>query len=157
MAFKNLDDLFRHVKKEVQESMKSDVSEVVKDVQQYAIEKEVYDKYDPFNYSRRKENGGLQDKDNMIEVVDVVGNQIILSITNETRGKNEKSLYIAPLVEYGDGVHGEYQYKANRDGTEYRYLDPRPFTSRTIEELSRTGIHIDTLVSSLTSKGFKFG
>jgi hypothetical protein len=162
-SFDNLKDLFKYVEKEVSDSMKKEVSEVVKKVQQKAIEDEVYDKYnivggsqqEPYVYERRRDHGGLSDPNNMIEVVQVIGNEIVLQVTNITKGKDDSGLYVAELVEYGDNKgYGEYEYKNNRDGTAYQYRNPRPFTKETINRLKESGQHIDALRRSLKTKGF---
>lgn len=157
--FKDLKSLFKHIEKNVAESMKDEVAETVKEVEQEAIENVVYDAYSgehPWVYERRKDDGGLSDKENMHEVVTVVNGNVILSITNMTTGSQEPDLYIAPLVEFGDNAgYGEYQYKFNRDNTAYQYLQPRPFTEATIENLRESGVHVIALKDSLKRKGFK--
>lgn len=156
MAFDNLGDLFKEITKQVKESLHTDVSEKVKEVEKRHVGSDVFNKYDPFVYERRKK-GGLDDVSNMVSDTEVIGDQIILSVVNNTRGSDEPDLYIAPLVEYGDNNgYGEYMYKFNRDHTEYKFLAPRPFTEETINELAITKEHEKVLKDSLKSKGFKF-
>lgn len=163
-TFNNFDDLMKFIKQEVADSMQTDVAEVVKQVEQEMIQIDVYDVYnivngvhqEPYVHVRRKTYGGLQDTQNMkAEIVEVSNDNVVLSITNETRGDKQTSLYVAPLVEYGDmSGYGEYNYKTNRDGTAWQYLQARPFTADTIKELEASGKHVNALRESLIRKGF---
>lgn len=161
---KSLDSLFSAIKDELADSMRKHVAPEVKHIQSIMIQEHVYDVYnviggnkqEPYVYERRGTSGGLADTQNMIEEVDRIGNEVVLSVTNRTKGQDQTSLYIAPLVEYGDGAgYGEYQYKTNRDDTSYQYLQARPFTQKTVDRLRETNIHIDKLRDSLKSKGYK--
>lgn len=162
MAFTNLDDLEAYIKEQIASSLSSDVAEKVKEIESDMVQKDVFNAYSTFEYTRRSV-GGLEDISNMITSEPIiVGNQIIITIENQTKGYSDPSFYIAPLVDYGDAAlfsnqgQGEYTWKFNRAGTEYRFLQPRPFIEDTIAELLSTGIHIDVLQKSLESKGFSF-
>lgn len=161
-TFSNLNELFKYVQEALSDTMQNEVTEVVKETESQAIEDEVYSRYNivdgerknPYVYQRRGVHGGLSDPDNMVQVVEIIGDQVVLELTNVTRGQQEPSLMVADLVEYGDGVGGEYDFKSNRDGTAYQYLNPRPFTVETIRRLQESGIITKVVVESLRRKGF---
>jgi hypothetical protein len=160
--YTNLDELFKDLFREVSKSMKSDVSEVAKDEEVIAIQKEVFDAYPhPTMYERRK-TGGIDDRANMKDYIDEDGDSITLTITNETPpsdGINNVD-NLAGLIEFGDNNgYGEYDYKTNKGGKAYgevdayKYLNPRPFTEQTIESLRESGAVEKALKDSLNSKG----
>lgn len=162
MPFNNLDELESYIKEQIASSLSSDVAESVKEVERNMIQKDVFAVYDPFSYERRA-SGGLDDISNMVtSEPTIIGNQIILSISNVTTGYNETNFYIAPLVEYGDSAYnsdvgqGEYTWKYNREGTAMKFLKPRPFNEDTINELEMSEEHILVLMKSLQQKGFTF-
>lgn len=161
--FDKVSELMKYVQKEIADSLEKDVVPEIKNIEREEIQKVVYDAYnnlgtvriDPYEYQRRMDHGGLSDPNNMIEVVEIVGNEVILSVANKTKGQDNPSYYIAELVEYGDGYNGmEYDYKQNRDNTAYQYLNPRPFTAETVKRLESQGIHMQKLIDSLKGKGF---
>lgn len=157
-TFNNLNDLFKHLQKKVTDTMNDEVAYIVKFEEQRQIEDSVYSVYpQPYVYERRRFNdGGLQDIEMMVSTVSIQGNNVVLSVVNEARGKDQEDLYLAPLVEYGDNTgHGEYQYKYNRDMTSWQYLQSRPFTSNTIEALRRSGAHIKAFKDGMRSRGIR--
>lgn len=157
--FKNLTELEKYVQSLIKESLVQDVAEVVKEAEQLAIEGIVYKGYrpnspdrEPWVYERRGMNGGLQDKKNM--VVDVSDDGESISVTNKTRGKDDPSVNVAGLVEYGhQGGYGEYDFDRNRDSTAWQYLRPRPFTEETIKILEQTEYHVEALKKGMKRKG----
>lgn len=161
-TFNNPNELFKYLQNEIADSLKNEVTEIVKEVEQEAIQEQVYDRYnivggrrkDPYVYQRRMGHGGLSDPNNMVQVVQIVGDEVVLEVTNITKGQQDSNLYVADLVEYGDGSGGEYDFKNNRDGTAYQYLNPRPFTEETIKRLEASGVHVNALRNSLKRKGF---
>lgn len=157
--FKDLNSLFKYIEKNVVEIMKSEVSEAVKDEQQRQINEIVYKAYSPFVYERRnwyEGDGGLADREVMVAEVGKTKDGIVLSVINLAKGQDQEHLYIAPLVEYGhDNGHGEYQYPYNRDNTEWKFLQARPFTKETIDALKRSGLHVEVLKQELNRRGIK--
>lgn len=148
---KNLKSLFNHIQKNViPDVLKTDVLPVVKKVEQDAIEKFVYDAYnpsstdgEPYVYERRRSNGGLSDPNNMMARFYTVSGGYEMLVENTTTGQYDSNFEIAGLVEYGDNSgYGEYEYKTNRDGTAWQYLQGRGFTFQAASELSRTLEHV---------------
>lgn len=152
-TFNNLNDLFKHINSQMADVMQKEISEKVKDVEQKNIDSTVYDAYSPFVYERRRDNDGLRDRNNMQSQVTQSGNGVELTVENTTKGK-DSNYEIAELIEYGDGTNGkEYDFKRNRDGTAFKYLGSRPFTKNTVDELYRTGEHVDEMKKGLKKRG----
>lgn len=160
-AFNNLNSLIKHLNERViKNALGNEVAEKVRDIEQRKIDETVYSGYrpstsdgEPWVYKRRRDNGGLRDRKNMIANVQVTSDGVKLSVENVTTGSQD-NFKIADLIEYGDNTNGkEYAYKRNRDGTADQYLRSRPFTKNTIEELKRTGEHIDALIDGLKKQG----
>lgn len=176
MDFNSLEDLEKYLNKNIVDTLKNDVYNVVKEVQQENIQAEVYDKYridedgeltEPYRYKRRYKNGGLIADDNIVPNVINNNNEIDLIVENIAKGAdrindyngnsgNLSGEYIAELIEYGDGYNGlEYDYKGNRDNTAYQYLKSRPFMRKTVEELENSMLHVKALRNGLKSKGIE--
>lgn len=158
----SINELKKYLNKYIQEVLDENVAPVVKNKEQEKVITEVYDKYspstpdgEPFKYERRGWNGGLADQKNMKHQVKNTANGVELSVENVTKGKDE-NFRLDTLIEYGDGTDGkEYEYKTNRDGTAYQYLQGRPFTKSTIEELEQSGEHIQAFVRGMKGKGIE--
>jgi hypothetical protein len=158
--FNSIKDLEKYLNKQMADVLQNEVAEKVKDVEQESIDRTVYGGYqptspdsEPWVYERRRDDGGLRDRRNMEETVVHTSNGVELSIENTTTGSDD-DFEIADLVEYGDGANGkEYSFKSNRDNTAYQYLRGRPFTKETVEELERTGEHVDEMRKGLRRKG----
>lgn len=89
----------------------------------------------------------------MIDTVKSTASGTTLSIENITKGKDDPSLDVAALVEYGDDKgYGEYDFKTNRDGTSSQYLKPRPFQDKTHQELE-SGKARSSFVEGLKQQG----
>lgn len=161
-TFYNLNNLSKFLNGKIADAMKTDVAETVRNVEQKNIDDTVYSGYrpstsdgEPWRYERRRDNGGLRDRKNMVADVQVTSDGVKLLVENITTGSQD-NFRIDDLVEYGDGTNGkEYGYKRNRDGTADQYLRGRPFTRNTIEELERTGEHVDALINGLRKNGIE--
>jgi hypothetical protein len=62
-----------------------------------------------------------------------------------TTGKN-----LPELVEYGDGYHFYHYDFPSKKG---RYMEPRPFTAKTIEHLQDSKAHVSALRDGLKRQG----
>ncbi len=133
---KNLSDLFAHIEKDVQDTLKNEVAEEVKETMSEAVQTSVYDVYDPLVYTRRFNNGGLMSTKNMKSRVD--GN--ILTVTNETPLDNGRKDYsLTDIVVNGLG----------------RQPFPRNFISQTEERLDLTKNHVWAMRQGLKNRGYK--
>lgn len=162
--FNNLNELFEFIKDNMEDIMKNDVAEAVKDEEQRQISRVVYDVYtpnngEPYEYVRRKwkdNSGGLADREVIVATIGKTKDGVILSVINTARGSDQEDLYLAPLVEYGhDNGYGEYQYPYNRDNTAWKFLQSRPFTEETIKALKRSGLHVEVMKQELNRRGIK--
>lgn len=68
MEFKNLDDLSKYLQSNINDILQNEVAESVKDTMLFAVDRTVYDKYDPLYYVRRGDNGGLADRKNIVVI-----------------------------------------------------------------------------------------
>lgn len=158
MKFKSLTELNKFLQKEMRSVMENEMAQMVKNEESDSVQKNVYQQYEPnqgepFIYERRKEAGGLADKNNMKSKVKNVPSGVELSVENVTKGKNQK-FRLDTLIEYGDGTDGkEYTYKDNRDDTADQYLQARPFTERAAENILQSNAHVHTMKSGLKAKG----
>lgn len=135
MTYKNINDLFKRIEKDIQETLVNEVAEVVKDEMKQAIDDTVYSAYTPEYYKRRGEQGGLLDEDNI--TVTELENGILLRNT-------------APLD------NGNTNYDLDRiiiDGS-----GNQPFCRDYIEELEErledNKAHIEAMVQGLKKKGY---
>lgn len=137
----NLKEVLNKIKKEVQNSLETDVAEMVKDTIIKHVSEDVYQVYTPTMYKRKGFNDGLMDERNM----DIFKyGECGIEIQNNTMddGKN-----VAEVVETGIG----YDFT----GYGYSYEQPRKFMSNTRDEIERDDLHKKELKQSLKNKGYK--
>lgn len=135
MTFKNLDTLMKYIQDDIQDVLRNEVAETVKSHMQEAIQTDVYDAYDPKYYTRRLENGGLID-----------GNNIETAVSGNTLTVRDK----APL----DNGRTDY---ALDDIIIHSYGNqpfPRDFISSTEERLIKTNDHVEAMKNGLRKKGY---
>lgn len=131
----------------------------VRDAEVSAIEKEVYEVYDPQGYRRRMASGGLSDPKNIvIEGGAATGGRLsVVNVTPPNPGGCKDRKFVTTdkdlpsLVEYGDGYRG-YHYDFASDGA---YMGPRPFTETAAENLKKSGAHVKALKDGLRQQGVK--
>lgn len=161
-TFKNIKELHEFLKdKVIRDILDNEMAEMVKRVEQEAIEEVVYQVYNPQEYERRGHSGGLIDKDYMEHSVSEDGT--VLEVINDTPpnygyGGEENVEDLPALVEFGHGswYNGRRQfYTYTRSKRSNRYMRPRPFTKATIERIEQEKLHIKTMKDALESKGIK--
>lgn len=134
--FDNLDSLFTHIQKDIQDTLNNEVAREVKETMSESVKSSVYDVYDPISYSRRFGKGGLMCKDNMKHIVK--GDK--LTVTNETPLDNQRTDYsLTGIIVYGKG----------------RQPFPRDFIGDTKKRLEITGNHKEALKQGLKGKGYE--
>lgn len=142
-----LEELMVKLQEQVQDVVKNNVVETIKDVETEHIREDVYNTYTPTMYQRRYENDGLIDKENMKEVIKKEDNTISLDITNDTLENqdypNADQDYIDSIIENGEG----YTWKNSQIYQEQPY--PRPFTENTYKDLEENKQHITALKEGL--------
>lgn len=154
MEFDNLDKLFRYIEKQTAKALEDDVAKAAKQVHKEVIEEEVYD-WEPEEYERRGEHGGMLDTRNYIAKLrdaPLIENHI-LDFANMTpyskKYWREKMGYLADLINWGDGANGaHYDYPA----TDYDFKRPRAIYAPTIERLEAK-IAAQALKAGLKKRG----
>lgn len=149
----------RQLLPKINNALSKEVFSKARDAEVSAIEKEVYEVYDPHGYRRRMTSGGLSDPKNIvIEGGAATGGRLsVVNVTPPNPGgcKNGKFVTtdkdLPSLVEYGDGYQG-YHYDFASDGA---YMGPRPFTETAAENLKKTGAHVKALKDGLRRQGIK--
>lgn len=135
MTFKNLNDLMKHIEKDVTDVLQHEVADTAKSHMQEAIQADVYDIYTPEHYERRLENGGLLDSDNI--KVDVSGDT--LTVRDVAPLDNERKDWdLDDIVIHGYGTQPF----------------PRDYISSTEERLIKTNDHTEALKQGLKKKGY---
>lgn len=152
----------------INNTLENEVFEEVKETELRHIQTDVYGVYKPKDYFRRGANTGMLDPNNIV-IMDESGNSSVsngnLSVVNITPPKaytpdGEASINkdLPELIEYG---HEDYLDKTPTGrgydypfGKDTAFLEPRPFTENTIDELQTTKAHIVALKKGLSSKGF---
>lgn len=135
MKFNNLNDLFKHIEVDLQDTMSKEVSETVKDSMQTSIQSGVYNAYAPKQYSRRKEKGGMLDRKNIESRID---------------GDTLTVRDVAPL----DNGRTDYAL----DEIVVNGLGNMPFSrdyySECADKLETTGDHIEAMKHGLKKRGY---
>ena len=143
VTFKNKSQLANYLQGLIAYSLQEeDMQKVIKDTMKEHLETDVYAKYTPYVYQRRKEDGGLLDPDN-IEIKPVNNNSLDTTIsvkeTAEYNGYPDNQFYetLAERIEYGI-PNGRLPYKK-----------PRPFMQETYEDLKKSGVVKKTLKKNM--------
>ena len=104
-----------------------------------AVQEVVYNAYLPVEYKRRGKDGGLGDERNVqITDVKVIGNRVVVSINNVTKGQNR---FIPIYGRQRDSLDGQYISDTINEGIESNWYatgewsKARPFIQRTIENI----------------------
>ena len=151
-SFNSIADLEKYIRSAIKNSLKNEVFEKVRDVEQQHIDDDVYGVYKPAMYKRRDINEGLIADKNIKKTM--IGDDT-LQVTNETKPNpigypqsqvTTKGKNLAMLVEGGDGASGVYDFPSDDEDA---YMNPRPFTQNTIDELAATGKHTKALQDGL--------
>ena len=158
---KSWNALMNAVKKRVEQTLKNEVFEEVRDVYQKHIDEDVYDVHSPTVYQRRDIGGGLIADENIIGDV----NDFVLavkdiaplntSISNSGKQKSYSDTYLANIIENGLANTGHAKNLFNRDMSSEPWANPRPFTQNTINDLKTNKQHIEALKEGLKKRGIK--
>ncbi|WP_127566596.1 hypothetical protein [Paenibacillus xylaniclasticus] len=144
--FKDLNSLFKHLnknclgsalKREGAETVTKEMSETIKDV--------TYNEYDPSEYVRRMDGGGISDVRNY--TVEIIGDNTI-SITNDATGADDD--FGKPLDEIIVSGTG---YTWKNSGIYKMQPYPRDFYSDTVERLKNNGKHVEAIRTGLKRQG----
>ena len=151
LEYRSFAELKEDIQALVDDALKYEVADAIKDCEALTIEKVVYDVYSPNTYERREYEGGLADPENMVEYVKN-GTLTVDNLTefNQYPASSNSGIGLAELVEYGDGGGG-YHYDYGRPGAEFKH--PRPFTQETINTLKSSKLHVEVLKKALRARG----
>ena len=142
-TFRNLNEVAKYLQPKINEALKKEVADRVATVQQRNIQATVYDAYNPKEYLRRSENGGLLDADNIKAELIEDG---VLSVKNVT----------PPNPRYRhDKLEGNFIDYAVEYGKDYDFYSPgaRPFVKDTIEDLRANKQHVEAMRRGLKRQG----
>lgn len=159
MICKNLKELEKELYKRINTALDTEVADTVKDVMTDHIIQDVYEVYEPTEYQRRYDDGGLLDPDNIIATL---GNNGEMLVQNVALGNNtvymEDSIsrvyyssyninkFIAPIIETGIGYDvGGWKYDCV----------PRPFIKNTHDDLKEHHYHTQAMKQSLKKQGLE--
>lgn len=139
---KNLNELFKLMNKQIQQSIETDVAKKIVKVAEDHVQSDVYDVYkNPKEYQRTeqlKKSFEVKPIQNGIEI-------------ENTRTENGRD--IPEIIEYGHDKSSQgYEHPAYyRDGG--NFIQPRPFIENTRKQIISESIHVNELKKSLKSKG----
>jgi hypothetical protein len=168
VEYKNLNDLMNGIQSAIDKTLENEVFEEVKETELRHIKTDVYGVYKPKEYVRRYGSAGMLDPNNIV-IMDELGNNSVtkgnLSVVNITApnshtpdGETSINKDLPELIEYGhDDYLNRYPFVKGYDyagGKNTTFLEPRPFTANTIDELQTTKAHIVALKNGLSAKGF---
>lgn len=146
------------VKSKVGDTLSHEVFEAVKEEESAAIDSEVYGVYTPKKYRNRGLGAGMADPSNIV-MSDGSASNGKLTVVNITepnpagcednwRVTTDKNL--PELIEFGQG-YNSMGYDFPRHGL--RYMEPRPFTEKTIENLKNNKAHVEAMKNGLRKRG----
>lgn len=131
-TFKSVKELEEYLQEQIMDSLKTDVAEKTIELEKEHVKIDVYKKYKPKEYVRRKEDGGLLDDENYL--VEEIENGIKISNITRDNGyatPSDPDRYVAPIVEDGVGYTWE-------DSEIYQMQPyPRPFIKETRKDLKK--------------------
>lgn len=136
MTFNNLNDLFKHIEEDVNNTLENEVAETVKDDLLVSIHNDVYAAYSPEHYKRRMVNGGFSDRSNL-EATVYDGVLKVRDVAPLDNGRTDYAL--DDIIVHG---YGNQPFARN-------------FYSRTEERLRDTKDHVETMKQGLQEKGYK--
>lgn len=140
MAHANYSQLRNAILSKAKASMNKQVLSEVQDKMQVAVKQTVYDAYYPIRYERRKDNGGLSSRENMVgKIASSDNNGFKFSVTNTTMPSSnlEPQVYLAPLVIMGQRrAMGSYPLTYYTGAEKHPYGQPRDFITATKKLLS---------------------
>lgn len=136
MKYNNLNDLFRHIESDIQDTLREEVADCVKDEMEFEIQMNVYNAYSPLYYERREYNGGLIAKENMDSKVE--GNSLTVKDIAPLNGNSKSDWELDEIVVNG---YGNMPF-------------PRDFYAGTKERLEEHGYHTEALKDGMRKRGY---
>lgn len=131
-SYDDIDELLNDIRSDIEETLKDDVFDEVREIELEHIERDVLSAYTPKIYERRT-SGGIDDPKNIVGYV----KDMQLSVDNITQfntgyGTKHRGTGLAQLINDGDSFNGYfYDYPGE-------FNQPRPFIDNTIIEVEKT-------------------
>lgn len=160
-AAKSFEEIIAQVNPKIQNALKNEVSEEVRDVYQKHIDQDVYDAYSP-GRERRDIGGGLIADENIIG--EVKGNTLEVKnitplddfdINGDIISHSSSGAELGEIIEYGLAYTGNAPYLFSGDMSGQPWTQPRPFTKNTIDDLQRNKQHVNAMKKGLQRQGIK--
>ena len=129
--------LEQEVKKRINRSLRNEITPLIKEEIKKSVDDKVYDVYDPKKYERRKEDGGLQDEQNMTAVFEDYG----VSVYNDTSAAGKNFDPLDEKIEYGYGA------------LDQPYNVGRPFMDTAQEYVNRRSNDIQRIIQRAIKHG----
>lgn len=136
---KDLNKVIAELQKRVNIAQMTDVAPTVREEMKDQIEQVVYSVYDPKEYERQKDDGGLTDDEN----IDTYMADATTLIIESSRFDGDKN--VGEVVVTGEG----YDYKFPYNGVSRDYIEA------TKDELAITGAHTNALIRGLHKQGLQ--
>lgn len=143
MEFRTINQLKEYLEKQLVNAIESEeVKDVIYERMRYFAKKNVYDVYEPKQYNRREEIGGLIDP----SLLESAGSRrfdggIMVMFYNMSLMASDENSFLTPIIE--DGVENPTQI----------YQFPRPFIQPTIDSFKETGELTEIVKQQLRSVG----
>lgn len=131
-SYDDIDELLNDIRSDIEETLKDEVFDEVRDIELEYIEHDVLSVYTPKIYERRTA-GGIDDPKNIVGYV----KDMQLSVDNITQfdtgyGTKHRGTGLAQLINEGDSFNGYfYDYPGE-------FNQPRPFLDHTILEVEQS-------------------
>jgi hypothetical protein len=126
-------------------ALNNEVGETVKEKLIESVQNRVYAAYTPHVYVRRGASGGLADIGNYHHSVYADKNEAVLTISNDTTGEPQRSIFITNVIETGKG----YDWNC--------YVKPRPFMDEGLQDGIDHGDIENALAAALARRGYVVG
>ena len=118
-----------------------------------SVEENVYNVYQPKQYERRKNKGGLSDRKNIqITSIELDGEKVRVTAENLTEGAWNEGVEISHIIEYGAFANQTMAFWYD----EGVWQQPRPFMAKLMEEIKKNPSELHGVIAtSFKNAGFK--
>lgn len=145
-TFKNFKEIHIYLQKQIDDSLKTDVAEYVKDELQTGIDDAVYSAGDPIQYKRRYySGGGLGDRETMKSKL-IKSGELTVTPESERSGAGGRGYEIDQSLSYNI-------IKGYGDKSQW-WNEPRDFIEQTKDNIKSDNTLVEVMKDSLMGKGF---
>ncbi|MEK4025518.1 hypothetical protein [Sporosarcina sp. FSL W7-1283] len=152
VKFKNLAQMQAWLEKNVHQvvNKSAEIERILVDAMVESVWMNVYDAYEPQQYNRREDEGGLADERNYeVTSVSLVDGRVRMVVENLTQGNDNLShTFLSDTIEAG--------IKSNWNNSNGSWAEARPYIAETIKKLKENPEELaGTLRKGLAAKGLK--